>query len=128
MVVWFRDPREDIRKPGRTAHLSGAALAPAVPDDLAAVTPAETKKEPAAPFSIQKQRFGSGDRLFVHGLHGQANTALLVDFQHLDLDGLAFAQLVAHVLDALVRDLRDAHQAVAAGETRRERGAAHELG
>src|SRR5690349_21006127 len=42
---------------------------------------------------------------FLHGLHRQADAALLVDFQHLDLHHVAFLELVADLLDALVGDL-----------------------
>ena len=41
------------------------------------------------------------------GLHGQLDAALFVGFHDLDLDDLAFGQVVAHALDALVRDLVD---------------------
>lgn len=45
------------------------------------------------------------DLLFLQSLHGQADPALLVHFQHLDLDDLAFAQFVGDVLHTLTRDL-----------------------
>ena len=61
----------------------------------------KTKKEPSAPFLMQKQRGSSGD-VFFYGLHREANAALAVDFQDLDLDGVAFGELVAYVFDALI--------------------------
>src|SRR5215204_4918192 len=42
----------------------------------------------------------------------QANLAGRVDRDHLHQDLLAFLQLVTHVLDAVVRDLRDVQEAV----------------
>src|SRR5690606_41086523 len=63
-----------------------------------------------------------------HGLHGQADTALLVHFQHLDLDHVAFLEHVADALNALVRDLRDVHQAVLARGDGHERAEVHQLG
>src|SRR5690606_38692177 len=65
---------------------------------------------------------------FGHGLHGQADAALLVHFQHLDLDHVAFLEHVADALHALVRDLRDVHQAVLAGGDGHERAEVHQLG
>src|SRR5690606_11959064 len=52
---------------------------------------------------------------FLDSLHRQADAALLVDFQHLDLDDVAFLELVGDLLDALVGDLGDVDQAVLAG-------------
>src|SRR5690606_11483275 len=65
---------------------------------------------------------------FGHGLHGQADAALLVHFQHLDLDHVAFLEHVADALHALVRDLRDVHQAVLARGDGHERAEVHQLG
>src|ERR1700741_1043639 len=49
-------------------------------------------------------------------LHRQAHSALVVGFQHFDLHHLAFLEVVGHGIDALVADLRDVQQAVAAGQ------------
>src|SRR5690606_35892835 len=65
---------------------------------------------------------------FFHGLHRQADAALLVDFQHLDLDHVAFAELVGDLLHALSGDLRDVHQAVLARQDGHERTEVHDLG
>src|SRR3546814_8804251 len=54
---------------------------------------------------------GRGALAFVHGLHRQADAALLVDFQHLDLDDVAFLELVGDLPAALVGDLGHVHQA-----------------
>src|SRR5512139_1201329 len=48
-----------------------------------------------------------------HGLHRQANTALLVGLDHLDLHRLAFLQVVGDGVDALVGDLRNMQQPIA---------------
>src|SRR5689334_16923525 len=58
--------------------------------------------------------------------HGQADAALAVHFQHLHADHVAFLELVADALDALVRDLRDVHQAIAAREDRDEGAEVHQ--
>src|SRR6185312_12882911 len=63
-----------------------------------------------------------------HRLHGQADAALLVHFQHLDLDDVAFLELVGDLLDALVGDLRHVHQAVLARHDGDERTEVHQLG
>src|SRR3546814_3520867 len=52
---------------------------------------------------------------FFDGLHRQADAALLVAIQHLDLDDVAFLELVGALLDAPVGDLRPLHQALLAG-------------
>src|SRR5690606_15842455 len=62
------------------------------------------------------------------GLHGQADATLLVHFQHLDLHGVAFLELVGDLLDALVGNLRDVHQAVLAGGDGDEGAEVHDLG
>src|SRR6476661_7020913 len=59
--------------------------------------------------------------LLVDEAHRQAHLAALVDLEQLDLDLLAFAEDVADVLDTLVLDLRDVHQAVLAGHESHER-------
>src|SRR4029450_1857895 len=48
--------------------------------------------------------------------HAEPHAALAVDFEDLHADHVAFAQLVADTLDALVGDLRDVHEAVLAGQ------------
>src|SRR5690606_16073615 len=68
---------------------------------------------------------GSGG---VDGLHAQANTALLVDFEHLHLDDIAFGKLVAHLLDALVGDLRNVHESVTSRQDGDEGTEVHQLG
>src|SRR3546814_18518674 len=47
--------------------------------------------------------------------------------QHLDLDDVAFLELVGDLLDALVGDLRHVHQAVLAGGDGDERAEVHQL-
>ncbi len=58
--------------------------------------------------------------------HGQAHATLTVDFEHLHAHHIAFLQLVADALDALVGDLRDVHEAVAARQDRDERTEVHQ--
>src|SRR5690606_4522033 len=65
---------------------------------------------------------------FLDGLDRQADAALLVDFQHLDLDHVAFLELVGDPLHALAGDLRDVHQAVLARQDGHERTEVHDLG
>jgi hypothetical protein len=47
-------------------------------------------------------------------LHGQLDAALFIGFHDLDLDDLAFGQVVRDLLDALVGDLADVQQTVLA--------------
>src|SRR6185369_4821161 len=49
-----------------------------------------------------------------------------VDFQHLHAHFIAFLELVGHVLDALIGDLRDVHQAIAARQNRHEGAEIHQ--
>src|SRR3989344_1076771 len=86
------------------------------------------KREPKPPLFNCLSVKHSGDLLFLQSLDGKTDAALLVHFQHLDADDLALAQLVADVLDALARDLRDVHQAVLAGQDGDEGAEVHELG
>src|SRR3546814_20057425 len=72
-------------------------------------------------------RSGRGALAFLDGLHRQADAALLVDFQHLDLDDVDFLELVGDLLDALVGDLRHVHQAVLAGGDGDEHAVIHQL-
>src|SRR5690606_8705514 len=65
---------------------------------------------------------------FLDGLDRQADAALLVDFQHLDLDHVAFLELVGDLLHALAGDLRDVHQSVLARQDGHERAEFHGLG
>src|SRR5262245_55530680 len=58
--------------------------------------------------------------------HAQADPTLAVHLQHLDLHDVAFLELVADALHALVRDLRDVHETVAARQDRDERTEVHE--
>ena len=58
--------------------------------------------------------------------HAQADAALPVDLEHLHAHDVAFLELVADALDALVGDLRDVHQAVLARQDRDERAEVHE--
>src|SRR3546814_15783891 len=64
---------------------------------------------------------------FFDGLHRQADAALLVDFQHLDLDDFAFLALVVDLLAELVGDLRPVPQAVPAGVAGAELPEIHQL-
>src|SRR6202000_86928 len=66
-------------------------------------------------------------RRSVDGLHAEADTPLLVDLQHLDLDHIAFLELVADALDTLFGDLRDVHQAVAARQDGHEGAEVHQF-
>ena len=52
---------------------------------------------------------------FGDSLHAQANTALSIHLKHLDLNHVAFRQLVADVFDTFVRNLRDMHQSILTG-------------
>src|ERR1700743_1019760 len=73
---------------------------------------------------------GSARDVLVFGdsLHRQADTALLVDFENLDLDDVAFLQLVRDLLDALAGDLRDVDETVLARHDRDECTEVHQLG
>lgn len=53
--------------------------------------------------------------------HRQPQPALLVGLEDLDLDRLAFLQVIADLIDALAGDLRDVEQAVAAGQDLHDR-------
>ena len=55
------------------------------------------------------------------GLHGKAHAALVVGLEHLDLHDLAFLQVIRDRVDALVADLRDVQQAVAARQQLHDR-------
>src|SRR5574340_1220999 len=61
--------------------------------------------------------YPSGSRwlLIQQGLHAQADFAFFIHLQDLDPNNLTFLDVVAHVVDPLVGDLRDMKQAVAAG-------------
>src|SRR5688572_11042119 len=58
--------------------------------------------------------------------HAQAHAALAIDLEHLDAHDVAFLELVADAFDALVGDLRDVHETVAARQDRDERAEIHE--
>src|SRR6201999_2935929 len=58
--------------------------------------------------------------------HGQADPSLTVDFEHLHAHHVAFLELVADTLDALVGDLRDVDQAIATRKDRHEGAEVHE--
>src|SRR5690606_16036154 len=70
----------------------------------------------------------SGGLAFLDGLHGQADAALLVHFQHFDLDRVAFLEPVGNLLDALDGNLRDVHQAILARGDGHEGAGVHDLG
>ncbi len=53
-------------------------------------------------------------------LHGESDATLTVHFEDLDLHFIAFCQLVADFLDALVGDLRDVYEAIFARQNRDE--------
>src|SRR5688572_8969577 len=88
----------------------------------------ESKRPPGGGLSRVAAQRGLHGLAFLDGLHRQADAALLVDFQHLDLDHVAFLELVRDLLDALVGDLRDVHQAVLARQDGDERTEVHDLG
>src|SRR5690606_19283190 len=50
--------------------------------------------------------------------HAQTNAPLTIDFQHFHADHVAFLELVADALHALIGNLRDVHEAVLAGQDR----------
>ena len=50
-------------------------------------------------------------RLF-HRFHAEPHAALLVRLQHLDLHMLAFLEVIGHIVDALVGDLRNVQEPV----------------
>src|SRR5580704_6599469 len=52
----------------------------------------------------------------IDAAHGESHAALPVDLEYFHAHDIAFLELVAHPLDALVGDLRDMHQAVTAGQ------------
>src|SRR5690606_12829299 len=82
------------------------------------------KNRPSGRFFIRRCVPGSGS---VYRLHAEADAALLVDLEHLHLDHIAFLELVADLLDALVGDLRDVHQAIATRQDGDERAEVHQL-
>ena len=53
--------------------------------------------------------------LVLDRLHRQAYAALFISLQHLDLDRLAFLEVIGNAGDALMADLGDVQQAVLAG-------------
>src|SRR5699024_9387339 len=59
-------------------------------------------------------------------LHRQTHSALTIDFEHLDLGFLTLAEFVAAFFDAIVRNLRNMHQAVATGDEIDERAEVHQ--
>src|SRR6185295_13689351 len=65
---------------------------------------------------------GGGSRsIFGRGLHRQAQPALVVGLEHLDLDDLAFLDVIGDLVDALLGDLRDVQQTVLAGQDLHDR-------
>src|ERR1700722_14748335 len=58
--------------------------------------------------------------------HRQAHASLAIDFEHLHAHHVAFLELVADALDALLGDLRDMHQTVAARQDGHERAEVHQ--
>src|SRR2546421_5692451 len=58
--------------------------------------------------------------------HGKADASLTIDLQNLHADDISLLELVADTLDALVGDLRDVHQAVAARQDGHERAEVHQ--
>src|SRR5437762_1097490 len=58
--------------------------------------------------------------------HRQADAPLAVDLEHLDANHIAFLELVTDTLGALVGNLRDVHQAVAAGQDGHESAEIHQ--
>src|SRR5579875_2951087 len=69
------------------------------------------KNGPQGPFfvkldCVRRSGAGRGPFFLCDRLHRQADAALLVHFQHLDLDDVAFLELVGNLLDAFVGDLR----------------------
>src|SRR5205085_6856648 len=65
--------------------------------------------------------------LFEAFLTRQANLPRLVDFEHLHVDDVAFAQNIGHLAHPLVRELRDVHEAVGAGHDLHERAEVDDL-
>ncbi len=61
-------------------------------------------------------------------LHRQLDTAFFVGLHHFDFDDLAFGQVVAHALNALVGDLADVQQSVFAGQQIDQRAKVQNLG
>ena len=60
-------------------------------------------------------------------LHRQLDATLFIGLENLDLHDLAFAEVVGHLLDALVRDLADMEQAILAGQQVDERAEVQDL-
>ena len=61
-------------------------------------------------------------------LHAESYAALAIDFEHLDANFVAFAELVADFLDSLGRNLRNVHEAIASRQNGYERTKVHQLG
>src|SRR4029077_19373913 len=58
--------------------------------------------------------------------HREANAPLAIDLEYLHAHHVAFLELVGDPLHALIRDLRDVHQAVAPGKDGDERAEVHQ--
>ena len=85
------------------------AAAGATPATVTAWRPVLT---PSTALAIPSTRRLDARFLLQEDLAAQAHLAGRVDVDHLHQQLLAFLQLVAHVLDAVERDLRDVQQAV----------------
>src|SRR4030095_11716168 len=95
--------------PARTTIVTAAT---AVTATVAAIAPVATIFPGLARGARVRPLLAS---LLVDQADRQADLAALVDLEQLDLDLLAFRENVADVLDPLVLDLRNVHQAVLAG-------------
>lgn len=135
----------DASRPGRAAAGALALLGLEIPRELEGAPPRELWQFAVGhwridalaarpgPIAFAPQRPAAGGfagpcRLFVDIAHAEANAALPVDLEHLDPNDVAFAELVADVLDALLGNLRDMHETVAARQDRDESAEVHQPG
>ena len=85
-----------------------------------------TRWKRSTPWRRRTTSAGARCRTTSSGGGGGGGGGGAVDLEHLDAHDVAFLELVADPLDALVGDLRDVHQAVLARQDRDERAEVHE--
>src|SRR5213079_3149524 len=86
---------------------------------------AAASSSPRRPICSRAPTSARASRRVVQVPHAEPDAALAIYLEHLHAHDVALFELVAHALDALVRDLRDVHEAVAARQDRDERAEVH---